>query len=172
MKQTATFSVLLVLATLIVSNYLLWEKSGVFGQSQTAQVTIFEYGFNPRVLNITTGTTVTWMNSGSLVHTATDNESTPYWDSGSIAPSGSYSKFFGQPGLYQYYCTIHPFMKGYVNVTGSAVQPPQSSSNNAPYLIGGGIVAVGIAGSLVFYFRRNRILHKQPPATRLHVSPC
>jgi plastocyanin len=152
-----------LLSTGLSESSLLWGGPFVNAQVQTVQVTIFEYSFGPKVLNITTGTTVKWVDTGSLVHTSTDNESSPYWDSGSISPGSSYSKFFGNPGFYQYYCTIHPFMRAYVNATGSVVQTPQQQSTNLPwfYIVIATIVAAAIIGGSVIYLRRRR--NSRPP---------
>ena len=43
--------------------------------------------------------------------------STGAFDSGNLASGAAYSHTFAQAGTYQYYCVIHPNMKGTIVVT-------------------------------------------------------
>jgi plastocyanin len=38
------------------------------------------------------------------------------WNSGSIAPGGSFSRTFSSTGTYSYHCSIHPNMAGTIVV--------------------------------------------------------
>lgn len=166
-------AVLLLLSSTILASPIFLRYQDVLAQSQTIQVTIFDcsgsncnpggggYGFKPAVLNITTGTTVTWVNTGFTTHTTTDTESSPYWDSGSIAPGGSYSKFFGSAGVYHYECTIHPFMKGIINATGPTVQPPPANSSLPLLYVVPAVVVVAAFAGIAFYILRGRKNKKQ-----------
>src|SRR5215831_2866194 len=103
-RKYASITIIAVLIFSLTANATLWQWAPNTVHGQTVQVSIFDcsgsscspqgggYGFRPSLLNISTGTTVTWVNSGYTTHTSTDTASTPYWDSGSISPSGSYSK--------------------------------------------------------------------------------
>jgi plastocyanin len=62
-------------------------------------------GYSPNPAVVTPGSTVMWMNADSVAHTATS--STGVWDSGSIAPGGSFSRVFVERGTFPYFCTIH-----------------------------------------------------------------
>jgi len=75
-------------------------------------LTTTAYSPNPIVLAI--GGTATWKNNDSVAHTATANDGT--WDSGSIAPGGTFSRTFPAAGSFPYKCTIHPGMVGTVTV--------------------------------------------------------
>lgn len=55
------------------------------------------------------------MNRDATTHTVTDNNKA--FDSGNIASGATYKYTFTTAGTYQYYCTIHPFMKGTIVVT-------------------------------------------------------
>jgi plastocyanin len=68
----------------------------------------------PDELNVTTGTTVTWMNTDRTSHTSTSDESG--WNSGTIAPGGRFTFTFQNAGTFRYHCTIHPGMVGTVVV--------------------------------------------------------
>lgn len=76
--------------------------------------------FVPAQLTVKVGDTVTWRNTGSIVHTATDdpskaqdpaNASLPNgaepWDSGNIAGGEQWSYTFETPGEYTYFCIPH-----------------------------------------------------------------
>ena len=62
-------------------------------------------GYSPNPAVVAVGSTVMWMNTDSVAHTATS--STGVWDSGVIAPGGSFSRVFSATGTYPYFCTIH-----------------------------------------------------------------
>jgi plastocyanin len=75
--------------------------------------------FNPAAFNATVnGSAVVWRNDGHTTHTvatnATLNGSLPTFSSPSIVNGGTYSFSFTTAGTYNYYCTIHPWMKGTV----------------------------------------------------------
>ena len=86
--------------------------------------------FAPNLLNISTGTTVTWTN-GDLtsyksfeveqLHTVTSGslESRNIgiaFDSGFLAAGETFQHTFVSTGTFDYFCTIHPFMTGKVIV--------------------------------------------------------
>jgi plastocyanin len=72
--------------------------------------------FSPANFTVKVGKSVTWSNGDGSTHTVTSTTS-GLFDSGSIPSGGTYSHTFSQPGTYQYYCTIHPWMKGTIVVT-------------------------------------------------------
>ncbi|GBD09922.1 Plastocyanin [Candidatus Thermoflexus japonica] len=66
------------------------------------------------------GTTVEWINQEeSASHTVTsgapDNPSGVF-DSGRLRPGDSFRFTFHQPGTYEYFCSIHPRMRGRIIV--------------------------------------------------------
>ena len=82
----------------------------------TVQVNIFNYKFDPETVTVVAGTTVTWTNKDEIPHTvASTDKSFPA--SAGLDTGDSYSYTFTKPGTYNYYCTLHPFMKGTVVVT-------------------------------------------------------
>ena len=80
----------------------------------TKKVQIVDFAFSPKTITISKGTRVKWTNTGSMDHTSTSN--TGIWDSGTIAPGGSFSRVFRKAGTFAYHCAIHPSMKGKVIV--------------------------------------------------------
>ncbi|MHB8619138.1 MAG: hypothetical protein ACYDAG_06145, partial [Chloroflexota bacterium] len=66
-------------------------------------------GFQPSTLNITVGQTVTWENTGTIVHTATSVPGDPQgFDSGGLSHGQRFSFTFGQPGVYPYRSITEP----------------------------------------------------------------
>lgn len=79
-----------------------------------AAVTIDNFSFAPMTLTVTAGATVTWTNDDDIPHTvrAVDGSfHSPPMDSGD-----SFSLAFAKPGVYTYFCSIHPKMIGKVIV--------------------------------------------------------
>jgi plastocyanin len=77
--------------------------------------------FAPQEIIISTGTTIRWLNRGLKEHTVTaDNGS---WDSGEIAPKGSYSARFKQAGTYPFHCDFDKNMMGIIVVVAAATAP-------------------------------------------------
>lgn len=70
--------------------------------------------YQPLRIEVAPGTTVTWTNNDSVVHTVTDVDNG--FDSALISPGASWSYTFESEGEYNYYCTIHPWMRGAVEV--------------------------------------------------------
>jgi plastocyanin len=78
--------------------------------------------FVPETLTTSTGTTVTWTNEDSTLHTVTSgspeagNSGTEF-DSSYLAAGKTFQHPFNTAGTFDYYCTLHPFMKGKVVVS-------------------------------------------------------
>ena len=75
--------------------------------------------FVPYAIKVSAGTTVTWTNDDTAAHTVTsgvDGSSDGMFDS-SLLPAGkSFAYTFQNVGEYQYFCQVHPWMKGSVRV--------------------------------------------------------
>lgn len=69
--------------------------------------------YQPIRIQVQEGTEVTWTNDDSVVHTVTDVDK---FDSNLINAGESWSYTFTEEGTYNYYCTLHPWMKGTVEV--------------------------------------------------------
>ena len=71
--------------------------------------------YHPTIIQINSGTAVTWKNDDTIIHTVT--EINGKFDSDLIQPDAGWSYTFYNEGKYNYYCTIHPWMKGLVIVS-------------------------------------------------------
>ncbi len=79
-----------------------------------AAVSIVDLTFEPAIIEVDTGATVTWTNEDSVPHTVT--ASGDEFDSGVLMSGDSSSQTFETPGSYDYFCAIHPSMTGTVVV--------------------------------------------------------
>ena len=73
----------------------------------------------PSKISIEKGKQVTWVNEDSAFHSVTSGSydyPTPLFDSGHLDPFESYSITFDESGIFDYFCTLHPWMKGQVVV--------------------------------------------------------
>lgn len=70
--------------------------------------------YDPISIEVDPGTTVTWTNDDMMIHTVTDVKKT--FDSEFISAGKTWQYTFEKPGTYDYLCTLHPWMKGIVNV--------------------------------------------------------
>jgi len=85
----------------------------VSGNSQV--VIIKQLKFQPDVVTVSAGETVTWKNEDIIPHTATSDAKV--FDSGTIAVGESWSwKASARPGDYFYTCKLHPNMKAKLTV--------------------------------------------------------
>ena len=78
---------------------------------------IFPFKF--RSVNIARGTILRWVNQDPSPHpvtSGTPEEPTDIWDSGQITTGEDFAYTFGEAGTYEFYCTIHPYMKATVTV--------------------------------------------------------
>lgn len=81
--------------------------------SQKESVSIKNFAFDPQTITIKTGTTVTWINDDSVLHTVTSDGN---FDSGTLDKDETFSYTFDEEGTFSYICTIHPRMTGKIIV--------------------------------------------------------
>jgi len=73
----------------------------------------------PSNIVIEKGKQVTWVNEDSAFHSVTSGfyeTPTELFDSGHLDPYESYTLTFDESGTFDYFCTLHPWMKGQVIV--------------------------------------------------------
>ncbi len=88
---------------------------------ETSQVTMAKsYRFDPAVIRVKVGTTVTWVNADNFTHDVTFTAGPAQFHSPPLRPGEKTSFTFAQAGEYQYQCSFHPQnMKGKVIVEGA-----------------------------------------------------
>ncbi len=75
-------------------------------------VMINNFAFEPPVLNIKTGESVTWFNEDGAVHTIQSKD----FASANLKNDDSFSYKFTKVGEYEYHCKLHPYMNGKIVV--------------------------------------------------------
>ena len=73
----------------------------------------------PSLIVVEKGKQVTWVNEDSAFHSVTSgsyDSPTDLFDSGYLDPYESYAITFDETGTFDYFCTLHPWMKGQVLV--------------------------------------------------------
>jgi hypothetical protein len=99
-------------------------------------VTIAFALFGPPQTTVLAGDTVTWTNQAVRKHTV--DGLTESFDSPELFLDDSFSHRFETPGAFSYYCRLHPFMRGEVDVYRVLIDPPQAAaSSGRPYTLRG-----------------------------------
>ena len=95
------------------------EKSAVETNKVSILAETWRYmstkAYSPDVIKVSQGTTVTWTNADTIIHTVTDLDGK--FDSGFIQAGESWDNTFDTNGNYYYFCSIHPWMRGAVIVS-------------------------------------------------------
>jgi len=123
-------AVILIIASLSLSNFSLEENDAelqliiegdVIMPSKVSRPGCQEIDrcYVPSLIVIDSGKEVTWVNEDSAFHSVTSgfyDAPTELFDSGHLDPSESFTFTFDESGIYDYFCTLHPWMKGQVIV--------------------------------------------------------
>jgi YVTN family beta-propeller protein len=80
----------------------------------TSKVTIDNFEFNPETVKVSLGESVEWKNDDGSPHAIAFNNGSA--GSETIFPGKSFSRKFDKAGTYEYYCSIHNYMTGRVEV--------------------------------------------------------
>lgn len=124
MKKVAIFSILVLLLIPIgynVASAKVWDVTIPTGaaDSTNAETRFF---YSPWDLTIDLYDTVQWGNGDTASHTVTSGNPTDgpdgVFDSSLLGAGKSFSFKFSKGGTYDYFCSIHPWMTGKVNVAG------------------------------------------------------
>jgi plastocyanin len=84
--------------------------------------TLLDKAFDPNPVTVSKGTTVTWTNDDTQLHTITSGsmnapDKGKLFDSGyKFAPGTKFSHMFDTTGSFDYFCQLHPSMVGKVVV--------------------------------------------------------
>jgi len=78
------------------------------------RIEITKHKFSRSTLTVPAGTTVTWLNRDEDLHTVVST--TLAFKSAGLETDEAYSYTFAKPGVYEYFCTLHPLMTGKVIV--------------------------------------------------------
>jgi plastocyanin len=76
--------------------------------------TIDDHTFKPETLTVPVGTTVMWTNDDDTVHTVVALDGT--FRSQALDTEDKFSFTFDKAGTFEYFCSLHPYMKAKVVV--------------------------------------------------------
>ena len=99
--------------------------------AQDAEVKIDNFTFAPPSLTVKAGTTVTWRNEDDIPHTVAS--SVRVFKSTALDTDDSFSFTFTEPGSYDYFCSLHPHMRGKI-----VVEPGTHAANPHSHGLRGG----------------------------------
>lgn len=122
-----SLGILSLISPAFAEDYIIDIPYGAFNPELNTPAEVW---YDPPVISITVGDSVTWYNDDREGHTVTsgegsgrfgwmsDNFGTPndYFDSDRFMPGESWSFTFEESGTFSYFCTIHPWMEGVVIV--------------------------------------------------------
>lgn len=80
-----------------------------------AEVKIANFTFDPPVLTVKAGTTVTWVNGDDIPHVVSEKDGK--FRSRALDTDDSFAQTFATAGTIEYFCAIHPHMTGKIIVT-------------------------------------------------------
>jgi amicyanin len=79
-----------------------------------AQVKIANFTFEPPLLTVKVGTTVTWVNDDDIPHLVSEKDGK--FRSSALDTGDKFSQTFSAAGTVEYFCAIHPHMTGKIVV--------------------------------------------------------
>ena len=88
------------------------------GRAEDANVKIDNFTFEPQVLTVKAGTTVTWKNVDDIPHTVA-SKTPKLFKSKALDTDDGYSFTFKEAGTFEYFCSLHPHMTATVKVEGT-----------------------------------------------------
>jgi plastocyanin len=80
------------------------------------QIVIDNFSFGPALMTVARGTRITWINHDDEPHTIVHDGTPRLFKSAALDVGESFSFTFAEPGIYRYFCSIHPHMQGIVVV--------------------------------------------------------
>jgi plastocyanin len=126
MKRTAYLGIALILSLGVVLGSVKYGTVSIHAQSSTSVSIVngasspsISKPYNPSPLTVKPGTSVTWTNNDSTIHTVTSGlpeqgEVGTLFDSSIMSPGKTFTHIFDKTGIFDYSCTLHPFMHGQI----------------------------------------------------------
>lgn len=159
------------IAALAVILGLAGPASGATPPTETADVLVENFSFQPPAVSIVAGGSVTWtVGSDPEQHTVTPREAGAFEGSGQLFTGDTFTVTFEEPGTVEYFCSLHPTMVGTVEVSaptaavptptptpspGADVPPPAGETASAlPLLLVAVVVGLGVIALIAWLSRR------------------
>jgi plastocyanin len=109
-------------------------------------VPILFSAFKTPLLNVVTGDTVRWSNDSARAHDVVSDDHS--FDSGRLPVGATFQHRFDQPGAVPYYCSLHPFMTGEIDVYPVLLDTPTERAGSGKPFVLSGRVASGTTGAV------------------------
>ena len=90
----------------------------ISAQAKDTKLEIDNFSFSPQRIAVKAGTTVTWTNEDNTPHTVAS--STKMFKSKALDTNESFAFTFTTAGVYEYFCSLHPYMTGTIVVEGTS----------------------------------------------------
>jgi len=113
-KKSYILKIEVLLSCVLVSVFLLSGCTQQQNNPGINTVSIENFTFNPSTLTIANGTQVKWINNDNTDHTIVDEKG--LFNSGTLNPGKNFTYTFTTTGTYNYYCSLHPSMRGTIQV--------------------------------------------------------
>ncbi len=111
---TAAVMILAAAVFLVFGNL---QRPNIAAAAEPNGVVIDNYAFAPTTITVPVGTTVTWTNNDSDIHSVAADDGDPVmFKSAGLDTDDKYTFTFTKPGTYAYHCTLHPHMTGKIVV--------------------------------------------------------
>src|SRR3954454_10436134 len=116
--MTRAIKILSFQASVLASSALMMATAATMTRAEAAPaaaaVQIDNFTFKSPTLTVKPGTTVTWTNGDDIPHTVVSK--TGLFKSKVLDTGDRFSFTFAKPGLFGYFCSIHPHMTGTIVV--------------------------------------------------------
>jgi plastocyanin len=112
MRTTITRKV--YVAAAFAAALLASAATAVSAQAADTNIIIDQFTFTPQRVTVKAGATVAWINDDDIPHTVAS--STKVFKSKALDTSDKFSFTFTTPGVYKYFCSLHPHMTGAIVV--------------------------------------------------------
>jgi plastocyanin len=103
------------LVTAVVTLNVTSDDGAPAADAGGATISIEDFEFSPEPLRVAAGTTVTVTNLDDAAHTVTAEKQGAF-DTGDIDGRGKAEFAVDRPGRYAYFCAIHDYMRGVIEV--------------------------------------------------------
>jgi plastocyanin len=104
-----------ILATIVLANIAIGFAVGSVA-AVPANVTIDNFAFTLPSITVQAGTQVTWLNRDDIPHTVVSADDPRVFKSSPLDTGDQFAFRFDRPGIYKYFCSLHPKMQGTVTV--------------------------------------------------------
>ena len=107
----------LILAAAVFLVFGNLQRPNIAAAAEPNTVSIDNYEFGPTTMTVPVGTTVTWINNDSDIHSVAADDGDPVmFKSAGLDTDDKYTFTFTKPGTYAYHCSLHPHMTGKIVV--------------------------------------------------------